>query len=266
MTLTVLAQKLGLSRSYLSLLECGHRTISPEFMAQAEAALGITDGRLSAMVNWVNTPAPIRAHVEHQLSASAALADRLRAAATRGESLDELFRRGELGALVTAAERGGQGLEGSPIPMRLRRIPIINKVAAGYPREFTDLDYPASIADDYLSCPEIADPHAFAARVVGDSMEPCYSEGDVVVFSPEKALPEKGGVDCFVRLERDNETTFKRVFFEEGGAKIRLKPMNPKYRERVVDREAVTGIWPAVYVVRPVKNEDPLEGLFEGPK
>jgi repressor LexA len=259
-TLAALSERLGLSKSYLSLLECGHRTISPELVGQIEQVLGIIDGRLSALLNWKNTPNVVREQVENQLAASVALADRLRQAAAKGESLDDLFWKGELRDLVTQAERK---LDSSPSPLRLRRIPIINRVAAGYPREFTDLDYPASVADDYLSCPEIADPHAFAARVVGDSMEPYYNEGDVVVFSPEKEIPEKGGYDCFVRLERDNETTFKRVFFQNDGAQVRLKPINPKYRERIVDRELVTGLWPAVYVVRPVRHEDPLAGLFE---
>ncbi|MHC4718099.1 MAG: S24 family peptidase, partial [Planctomycetota bacterium] len=68
-----------------------------------------------------------------------------------------------------------------PIPPG-RAIPIINSVAAGYPYQFTDLDYPPSVADDYVHCPDVNDPHAFAARVVGDSMEPRYSEGDLVVF------------------------------------------------------------------------------------
>lgn len=50
-------------------------------------------------------------------------------------------------------------------------------------------------------------------------MLPDYREGDVVVFSPARAVAS--GSDCFVRLEPDHESTFKRVFFEEAieGAK-----------------------------------------------
>jgi len=53
-----------------------------------------------------------------------------------------------------------------------RLVPVINKVAAGYPSDFNDLDYPVGIADDYVRCPDLHDPNAFAVRVVGDSMEP----------------------------------------------------------------------------------------------
>lgn len=96
-----------------------------------------------------------------------------------------------------------------PLPLQ---APLINSVRAGYPTEFTDLGYPARVADEYVSVPDLHDPDAFAARVVGDSMAPEYREGDVVVFSPERTA--RSGADCFVRFERDAETTFKRVFFE----------------------------------------------------
>ena len=109
-------------------------------------------------------------------------------------------------------------------------VPVINKVSAGYPKDFTDMSYPPRVADDYVGCPDVQDREAFAARVHGDSMTPKYREGDIVIFSPA-AIP-KTGDDCFVRFE-DGQTTFKRVFFEtaEGGASvIRLQPRNEKYR------------------------------------
>ena len=37
-------------------------------------------------------------------------------------------------------------------PVR-KAVPIINRVAAGYPMEFTDLGYPVGVADDYISMP-----------------------------------------------------------------------------------------------------------------
>ena len=69
-------------------------------------------------------------------------------------------------------------------------VPVINRVSAGYPRDFTDLGYPPRVADDYVSCPDVSDRDAFAARVHGDSMVPKYREGDIVIFSPA-ALPAR---------------------------------------------------------------------------
>ena len=96
-----------------------------------------------------------------------------------------------------------------------------------------------------------SDPDAFAARVVGDSMTPDYREGDVVIFSPARDV--KNGSDCFARIWPDDETTFKRVFFEAGPAGeelIRLQPLNPAYPARVLPREGVVGLFAAVSVMR----------------
>ncbi len=149
-------------------------------------------------------------------------------------------------------------------------MPIINAVAAGYPAEFTDLGYPVGVADEYLVVLEGtgigADPDAFAARVVGDSMEPEYREGDIVVFSPARTV--RSGDDCYARLapREDGEdgedagaegATFKRVFFErgaDGGEMIRLQPLNERYPARVVAREQVAGLYAAVSVTRAVGN------------
>jgi len=82
-------------------------------------------------------------------------------------------------------------------------------------------------------------------------MEPVYREGDIVVFSPAAAL--RSGMDCFARLEPDDESTFKRVFIDsgEGGRElIRLQPLNPAYPPRVLERERVAGLYAAVSVMR----------------
>jgi phage repressor protein C with HTH and peptisase S24 domain len=131
--------------------------------------------------------------------------------------------------------------------VRSNAVPVINRVSAGYPKEFTDLAYPARVADEYVGCPDVRDNDAFAARVHGDSMTPKYREGDIVIFSP--AAQPKDGDDCFVRFE-DGQTTFKRVFFESGeGGKgvIRLQPRNEKYRPQTVPSENVSGLYKAVY-------------------
>jgi len=170
-------------------------------------------------------------------------------------NLDELYANGELRKLVeTISPTGRTRSVAEPSPVTpLREIPLINKVAAGYPRSFTDLEYPARIADEYVRCPDITDPDAFAARVIGDSMAPTYVEGDIVVFSPAKQV--KDGSDCFVRLEPDHEMTFKRVYFEGGGdppRKIRLQPVNNFYAARTVPREVVAGLYAAAAMIRRV--------------
>ncbi|MDO8302200.1 MAG: S24 family peptidase, partial [Sedimentisphaerales bacterium] len=124
-----------------------------------------------------------------------------------------------------------------------RLVPIINKVAAGYPVDFDDLQYPVGVADDYVRCPDLHDANAFAVRVVGDSMEPKFHEGDIVVFSP--AAEVRTGDDCFIRFSLPHETTFKRVFFEDGD-KVRLQPRNEKYPPMTADGKRINGIYRAI--------------------
>jgi len=99
------------------------------------------------------------------------------------------------------------------------------------------------IADDYVRCPDLHDPNAFAVRVVGDSMIPNFSEGDIVAFSP--AADVQNGDDCFVRFSQPHESTFKRVFFE-AEEKVRLQPRNETYAPQIVDGSRINGMYRAV--------------------
>lgn len=243
-TQEVLAQRIGCSKAQLSLMESGQRAVTIEWARQIESALGISDGRLVAALQWQNIPPAIRAQVQESQRQSLALTSRLREALAGDAPLEQLRQ---------LVQQSSSNVD-YPLPLRTLRgrgIPVINKVAAGYPTEFTDLDYPASVADEYIACPDVSDPEAFAARVVGDSMEPQYREGDIVVFSPR--LTDIAGCDCFVRLERDNQTTFKRVYVEDDGRTIRLQPLNNAYPPQFIDREDIGGMYVAVYVMRKLR-------------
>lgn len=241
MTQQALANAVGCSKAQFSLMEAGKRTITIERARRLETALGIGDGCIVAALQWQNVPANIRAQVGRSNTQSRALASRIKHALASENPLKQLRK------LVNARASNVD----EPLPLRqFRGIPVVNKVAAGYPKEFTDLDYPAAVADEYIACPDVNDPDAFAARVVGDSMEPDYRENDIVVFAPQ--LPTPSGTDCFVRLERDNQTTFKRIYLEDDGRTVRLQPLNNAYAPQSVDREAIGGMYAASYVMRRV--------------
>lgn len=266
LTLQQLADAVGCTKSYLSQIETGYRQAppSPEILARLERSLRLSPGTLTEHAAWLAMPEPLRKEVL-DLRAQRDRAESI-ASLLRSRSLDDLYASGELAALVdqlappAAANAGCVKTPATPLGRRniapvpfVAHVPLINKVAAGYPTEFTDLGYPARVADEYVAVPDVMDPDAFAARVVGESMLPDYREGDVVVFSPERT--PSSGADCFVRLERDNETTFKRVYFEttpDGRELIRLQPLNPAFPPRTLPREDVAGLYAAVSVIRPV--------------
>lgn len=210
-TLADLAERVGVTPGYLSMVE-NQRVNNPPSMkvlVRLEAALGVHDNSLCKAAQWERTPEPIREQLERAQQAA--------------------------------------GL----CPPVTTEVPLINKVAAGYPAGFTDLDYPARSGDEVVIVPGYTglhggnDPDAFAATVCGDSMSPDYRAGDIVVFSPLTDVVD--GSDCFARLEPDHECTFKRVFLEAGGSRIRLEPLNRAYPTRTLDREQVAGLFRAVW-------------------
>lgn len=268
LSLAEVARRAGCAKSYLSAIENGVKGApGEELSGKLERVLSFRDGELVEMSVWARTPAAVRADVEAMRARDAARdqAGREIAALLKADGVDALHRGGKLAELIRAYEgdegcgdvvetgknESGKtevGVERVALPIE---IPLINKVTAGYPGSFTDLGYPARIADEYIRAPDVHDPDAFAARVVGDSMEPAYREGDIVVFSPQRVV--ESGMDCFVRLEPDSETTFKRVYFEEGedgSERIRIQPINNAYSAMVVGREEVAGLYAGVSVTR----------------
>ena len=253
-----LAGRTGISKPYLSLIETGRVANPPsdEKLRKLEQTLGFVAGELLTQAHLQRTPRDVRVVLQKLMMGAKkeGSGDRGQgsvAVLAKGEepvNLDDAYLSGVLQDLV---DRSAGNIEA----VATNAVPIVNRVSAGYPKEFTDLSYPPKVADEYIGCPDVHDKDAFGCRVHGDSMVPKYREGDIVIFSP--ALSPKNGDDCFVRFA-DGHTTFKRVFFEsDGGASVlRLQPRNEKYRAQVVPSEQVSGLYKAVYRYQRVDEGD----------
>jgi phage repressor protein C with HTH and peptisase S24 domain len=239
MTQDRLAAQAGISKPYLSNIETGKAKNPPSdgVVVALQKALGFQSEELVKLAHLARTPADVRD--EHELLT--AQVNKLRSV------LKELLSRGgdsqPLVAGLNALACEVQGQEAYKTLSAGLAIPLVNKAGAGYPRRFTDLDFPSGVAEDYVRCLDVHDAQAFAARVVGDDMEPQYRPGDIVVFSPN--TPARNGDDCFVRLDGDGGTTFKR-FYRDQESTVRLQPLNSKYPAESHPREKITGLWPAV--------------------
>ncbi|MCC7349085.1 MAG: helix-turn-helix domain-containing protein [Phycisphaerales bacterium] len=254
LTLDELAGRTGISKPYLSLIETGRVPNPPsdEKLRKLEQSLAFTPGHLLTQAHLQRTPRDVRVVLQKLLSQQkpdGEIKPDVPAMSGAGSvNLDDAYLSGVLQEFV---DRSAGNIE----HVSTNAVPIINKVSAGYPRDFTDLSYPRGVADDYVSCPDLHDDQAFAARVHGDSMCPKYRAGDIVVFSPGTTV--RNGDDCFVRFG-DGQTTFKRVFFEsdEGGKPVlRLQPRNEKYRPRTIASEEVSGLYRAVFKYQRVDEE-----------
>jgi phage repressor protein C with HTH and peptisase S24 domain/transcriptional regulator with XRE-family HTH domain len=268
-TLDELAGRTGISKPYLSLIETARVPNPPsdEKLRKLENVLGFTPGELLTQAHLHRTPRDVKVVLQRLLNGKARRHEGTEARREgEGQSLhpfvpscltasvpsapidlDDAYLSGILQEMVDHRA-------GNVEMLSTNAVPVINRVSAGYPKDFTDLSYPKGVADEYLSCPDVHDKDAFAARVHGDSMFPKYTQGDIVIFSP--ALNPKDGDDCFVRFE-DGHTTFKRVFFEtdeKGISVIRLQPRNEKYRPQVIASTEVTGLYKAVYKYQRVEE------------
>ena len=237
LTLDEVANRVDFSKPYLSTIETERVKNPPsdELLSRLEKVLKFETGMLIHIAHMEGLPADIREEYE------STEAENQKWRQVVQSVIDNKTKTSNLKRMLTKNKLKLNEDKSILSPGHL--VPIINKVSAGYPTDFNDMDYPVGIADDYVRCPDLHDPNAFAVRVVGDSMEPKFNEGDIVVFSP--ATEVHNGDDCFVRFTMPHETTFKRVFFEKAKT-IRLQPRNDKYPPILVEGDRINGLYRAI--------------------
>jgi phage repressor protein C with HTH and peptisase S24 domain len=115
-----------------------------------------------------------------------------------------------------------------------RRVPLIGLAQAGSEGYFDDGGYPVGGGWDEVSLPEIADPNAYALEISGDSMEPVFRDGDVVIVSP--AAPIRRG-DRVVLRTRHGEVMAKQLL-RRSARRVELLSLNrdhPDYTFELTD-------------------------------
>lgn len=123
-------------------------------------------------------------------------------------------------------------------PGGARQIPLIGLAQAGGDGFFDDGGYPAGAGWDEVSIPEIGDPNAYALEISGDSMEPVFRDGDMVVVSP--AAPIRRGDRVVVRTMR-GEAMAKQLA-RRSARRIELRSLNPEHPDYVFDLSEVAFI------------------------
>lgn len=112
-----------------------------------------------------------------------------------------------------------------------RRIPLIGLAQAGGDGYFDDAGFPVGGGWDEVGLPEISDPHAYALEISGDSMEPVFRDGDMVVVSP--VAPIRRG-DRVVARTLAGEVMAKQLA-RRSARRIELKSLNPAHPDRSFD-------------------------------
>ena len=126
------------------------------------------------------------------------------------------------------------GLDDEEQPKKEKfRVPVLGRVVAGYPMEAVEniLDY-EEIPEELARQGEF-----FALQVKGDSMEPRFKEGDVVIVRKQEDV-DNGDIAIF--LVNGNEATIKKVQKFDGG--INLIPTNPAYNVQTYSKKQTSDI------------------------
>jgi len=129
-------------------------------------------------------------------------------------------------ALIT--ERGGV----------VQQVPLIGLAEAGAGGFFDDGGFPVGKGWDEIAFPAVNDEHAYALEISGESMQPAYRDGTVIIVSP--SAPIRRG-DRVVVKTKDGEVMAKELKRRTGKA-IELRSLNPAHAERTLSTNDVLWI------------------------
>ena len=120
----------------------------------------------------------------------------------------------------------------------VQAVPLIDFAEAGAGGYFDDGGFPVGKGWDEIAFPAVNDEHAYALAISGESMEPAYRDGDVIIVSP--AAPVRRG-DRVVVKTRAGEVTVKE-FKRQAAKTVKLKSLNANHPDRVLSLEDVVWI------------------------
>jgi phage repressor protein C with HTH and peptisase S24 domain len=142
-----------------------------------------------------------------------------------GSSLDDFM------GLVQGRSTGrlASGVAAGMPAIPLREVPILGMAQAGAGGYFDDSGFPAGQGWDTVAFPgaDLED-GCYALEISGDSMEPLYREGDVIIVSPN-AQVRRG--DRVVVRTRDGEVMAKTLL-RKTSLIIELQSTNPDHLDR----------------------------------
>src|SRR5262249_8605217 len=110
-----------------------------------------------------------------------------------------------LAATGTSMETFVQLIE-DPARSGSQSVPMIEFAQAATDSYFDNAGHPAGKGWDELAFPAIADDSAYALRIIGDSMEPIYRDGSVIVVSPAATVRKN---DRVVIMTKDGQIMVK---------------------------------------------------------
>ena len=107
-------------------------------------------------------------------------------------------------------------------------MPLIGFAEAGAGGYFDDAGFPAGKGWDEIPFPAVNDEHAYALEISGNSMEPAYRDGTIILISPAASI-RRG--DRVVVKTREGEVMVKEL--KRRTAKtVELRSVNTEHGDR----------------------------------
>jgi len=155
------------------------------------------------------------------------------------ESLAKVFdATGATLEAFSALVSGARAMPGGSRAASARRIPLIGFAQAGGDGYFGDGGYPVGGGWDEVSLPEVSDPNAYALEISGDSMEPVFRDGDLVIVAPN--APVRRGDRVVVRVQ-SGEVMAKQLA-RRSARRVDLRSLNPAHPDYTFDLAEIVWI------------------------
>ncbi|MEE8394376.1 MAG: helix-turn-helix transcriptional regulator [Rhodospirillales bacterium] len=119
-----------------------------------------------------------------------------------------------------------------------RNIPVIGLAQAGTEGFFDDAGYPVGGGWDEIPFPGLGDLQAYALEISGDSMQPVFRDGDIVIVSPQANI--RRGDRVVVRTKEGE--VMSKLLRRRTANKIELQSFNPLHQDRILPIEEIDWI------------------------
>lgn len=120
-----------------------------------------------------------------------------------------------------------------------RRIPLLGYAQAGQEGYFDDAGFPTGQGWDMISILPQTDKDVYALEVSGQSMEPLYRDGDVLIVSPSAENVRRG--DRVVVRTRDGQVMAKQLQ-RLSTSQVVLKSLNDTFEDILLARDELQWI------------------------
>ena len=123
-------------------------------------------------------------------------------------------------------------------PRAAQSVPLLGFAQAGSGGYFDDGGFPVGKGWDEIAFPAVTDEHAYALEISGESMQPAYRDGDVIIVSP--AAPVRRG-DRVVVKTKGGEVMVKELK-RQTAKQVELKSLNTDHPERTISLDDIVWI------------------------